>query len=167
MVLQSPGIKDILNDISEYCVTQGSAVYMCSLDVEGAYDALPQAVLLLKAMKVLPDASWNILYTNMSVRITWNNNVGKPIVVERGTRQGGLSSPLLFNLFYENLVRHLNLMDPTVQFECYRAAENDRYRRFYIESHGLHFNPTKTECMVYGIVHYFVNRLQMNITAEF
>ena len=87
---------------------------MCSLDVEGVYDALPHAILLLKAMKVLPDASWNILYfwyTNVSARITWNNIVGKPIVVERGTRQGGLSSPLLFNLFYENLVRHLNLMD--------------------------------------------------------
>ena len=67
------------HDISEYCVAQGSAVYMCSLDVEGAYDALPHAILLLKAMKVLPDASWNILYfwyTNMSVRITWNNIVG-------------------------------------------------------------------------------------------
>ena len=53
-------------------------------------------------MKVLPDASWNILYfwyTNMSVRITWNNIVGKPIVAERGTRQGGLSSPLLFQTF--------------------------------------------------------------------
>ena len=39
---------------------------------------------------------------------------------------------------------------PTVHFECYQAAENDRYCCFYIESHGLHFNPTKTECMVYG-----------------
>ena len=60
------------HDISEYCVAQGSAVYMCSLDVEGAYDALPHAILLLETMKVLPDASWNILYfwyTNMSVRI--------------------------------------------------------------------------------------------------
>ena len=67
--------KVMAHDISEYSVAQGSSVYMCSLDVEGAYDALPHAILLLKAMKVLPDASWNILfsYTNMSVRITWNN----------------------------------------------------------------------------------------------
>ena len=39
------------HDISEYCVAQGSAVYMCSLDVEGAYDALPHAILLLETMK--------------------------------------------------------------------------------------------------------------------
>ena len=50
------------HDISEYCVAQGSAVYMCSLDVGGAYDALRHAIILLKAMKVSPDASWNILY---------------------------------------------------------------------------------------------------------
>ena len=40
----------------------------------------------------------------MSVCIKWKSCLSEGIVIERGTRQGGLSSPILFNLFYKGLI---------------------------------------------------------------
>jgi hypothetical protein len=162
----------VVHDISSYCVSKGSCVFMCSLDAEGAFDAIPIAVLLYKAMDVIPDHCWNILYYwyyNMSVQIGWANLVGKSIPVERGTRQGGLSSPLLFNLFYEELVSNLNSAECGVTIgehhfnvSCYAddlllcsltvsgLQKLINYADEYISGHGLRFNPSKTICMVYG-----------------
>ena len=44
----------LLNDITTYCNTRGSAVYTCSLDAEGAYNAIPHSILFYKAATVLP-----------------------------------------------------------------------------------------------------------------
>ena len=43
----------------------------------------------------------------MRIQIRWNNNLSSDISVERGTRQGGLTSPLIFNAFYQDLVQKL------------------------------------------------------------
>ena len=43
----------------------------------------------------------------MRIQIRWNNKLSSEISVERGTRQGGLTSPLIFNAFYQDLVQKL------------------------------------------------------------
>jgi hypothetical protein len=105
----------------------------------------------------------------MTVTVRWNSNLGNPIPVERGTRQGGLSSPFLFNLFYEDLIEMLRTE------KCGVTNDGDTYNVFcyaadillssttpsglqslidlavnYIAKHGLRFNPSKTTCMIYG-----------------
>ena len=93
-------------------MANGSPVYICSLDAEMAFDGIPHDVLILKAMNVLSDPSWNLLYywySNMSIRIKWDNHIGKIIPVERGTKHRGISSPHVFNLFYEEMVNQLKL----------------------------------------------------------
>ena len=44
--------------------------------------------------------------------------------VERGTRQGGLSFPLLFNMFYRDLIEQLDSMD------CGVTINKQRYNVF-------------------------------------
>ena len=45
------------------CVYRGSQVYMCNLDAEGAFDALPFPVIFSKLYyHVLPEMCWKILY---------------------------------------------------------------------------------------------------------
>ena len=44
----------LVHDVSSYCVTKGSPIFMCSLDAEGAYDSIPHAVILYKTRDVIP-----------------------------------------------------------------------------------------------------------------
>ena len=84
--------SSVLHDVSTYCTAIGSSVYMCSLDAQGAFGAIPIPVLLHGTMNVLPDSCWQTLYYwyhNMSVQIRWANRLGKSIAVERGTKEGG------------------------------------------------------------------------------
>ena len=159
----------MVNDVSQYCINSGSPSYMCSLDAEAAFDGIPHAVLLCKTMNIIPDPSWKILcywYTNMSVRVKWECALGRQIPIERGTKQGGLSSPMVFNIVYQGLVETLNAQ------VCGVTIGKEHYNVFsyaddlllcsltitglqklidiaagYIQKQGLNFNVTKTKCL--------------------
>ena len=84
----------LAHDVASYCIFNGSPVFMCGLDAEGAFDAIPHPVLFDKAADIITDMSWNLLYTwygKITVRIKWNK-LGKEIKMYKGTRQGGLTS---------------------------------------------------------------------------
>jgi len=168
----------LAHDVSQYCSSRGSAVYMCSLDAEGAFDAIPFPVLFLKAASRLPDVCWRLMYSwysNLHVQIKWQGALSSPIPVLKGTRQGGLSSPMLFNLFYQDLIETLN------SEECGIAIKGRKYNAFcyaddvllasttqsglqklinasvdYISNHGLRFNPAKTNCFYFGRTRHLV-----------
>ena len=44
----------------------------------------------------------------MCVFVHWGTSLSDKICVKRGTRQGGLTSPFIFNLFYKDLIEDLN-----------------------------------------------------------
>ena len=159
-------------DVTRYCLRKGSPTFLCSLDAEGAFDFIPHGVLLYKAINKVPDHCWTVMYfwyRNISVQIRWAGVTSKPIKVERGTRQGGIASPFLFNLFYQELMDSLSdseagvtIGGATYNVYCYsddillastsasglqcliNIAVN------YVMSHGLRFNPNKTVCMIRG-----------------
>ena len=115
------------HDVSQECVSKGSTVYMCSLDVQGAFDEIPHSVLLHKTMGIIPDLPWRVLrywYGNMVARIKWNKMVGRSFCIGRGTKQGGLSSPMIFNIVYQDLVVTLNSMN------CGISIEKENYNVF-------------------------------------
>ena len=162
----------LAHDVAAYCHARGSPIYLCSLDAEGAFDGIPHCILFLKAAAALPDHCWRLLfwwYTRMAVVIKWNGAISPPIPVQRGTRQGGLTSPFLFNLFYEDLVDELSSMNCGIIIRgtrhnvfCYaddvllasttpsglQQLINTAVR--VISQQGLRFNPAKTICMTYG-----------------
>ena len=93
----------LMNDVKLFCNSKNSAVYSCSLDAEGAFDAIPHSVLFAKASTALPDHCWHVMvkwYNRLSVQIKWCNQLSSKVKICVGTRQGGLSSPFLFNMFY-------------------------------------------------------------------
>ena len=77
---------------------KATVVYMCSLDAQGAFGAIPIPVLLHKAMNVLPDSCWQTLYYwyhNMSVQIHWTNQLGKIIHrSKKGDQRGRIIHPI-------------------------------------------------------------------------
>ena len=44
----------------------------------------------------------------MEVYIHFNNKCSEPIKIKKGTKQGGMSSPFLLNLFYQDLLEQIN-----------------------------------------------------------
>ena len=88
--------------------------FMCGLDAEGAFDAIPHPIIFSKCMNIIPDMCWRLLlnwYSSLSVQIKWGPLISNTISVRKGTRQGGLTSPFMFNLFYKDLVNLLNKQD--------------------------------------------------------
>ena len=47
-------------------------------------------------------------YDNLLVHIKWGGLLGGSVRVKCGTRQGGLASPWIFNLFYKDLINMLS-----------------------------------------------------------
>ena len=93
----------LLNDVTTYCNTRGSAGYTCSLEVEGAIDAIPHCILYYKAAAVHLKHHWHVMhtwYSNLTVQMKWCGTLSSIIKVSVGIRQGGVSSPFLFKLLY-------------------------------------------------------------------
>ena len=103
------------------------------------------------------------------MQIKWGSRLSKPVVVSVGTRQGGLSSPFLFNLFYQDLVDELSSCNGGIKINnlsfnvfCYAddlmlaslsvtGLQNMiEVANRYITNHGLRFNPQKTNCIIFG-----------------
>ena len=93
----------LAHDIGAYANAMGSTLFYCSLDAEGAFDFLPHCVILQKSINIISDKYWRLLvkwYSAMCAYIRWNSCLGSNI--KRGTRQGGLTSAFMFNLFYQD-----------------------------------------------------------------
>ena len=162
------GARDVIN----YFNTRGSPVYTCALDAEMAFDGIPHCVLLEKALDIIPEPFWRIIYIwykSLEVCIKHNGFISDPFKVCKGTRQGGLTSPFLFNLFYFDLVQELScavgglrvgnesfnvfayaddllLMSSTVRGLQQLIAK----AHTYVKNHGINFNASKTKCAVFG-----------------
>ena len=162
----------LAEDVTTYCVDRGSPVFTCSLDAESAFDGLPHPMLFNKITNIVPDSPWRLLYfwyLNQDVIVKWNNSKSEPIPIQIGTRQGGLSSPYLFNVFYQDLIEELDKTPGGLKVNnrsfcvfCYAddvllasttatGLQNliDAAVR-YVQTNGLRFNPTKTKCFIKG-----------------
>ena len=90
----------LAHDVSMYCKDKKSPVFLCGLDAEGAFDSIAHPVPFNKCRHVVPDSCWKLLYNWFSdiSRIKWYT-LGKDIQICKGTKQDGLTSSFLFNIF--------------------------------------------------------------------
>ena len=168
----------LLNDVTTYCNTRGSAVYTCTLDAEGAFDAIPHSILFYKAAAVLSKHCWHVMhtwYSKLTVQVKWCGTLSSTIEVGVGTRQGGLSSPFLFNLFYQDLISLLSncsggirIQNDTYNVYCYAddliiaslsvtgLQDMIHAATSYIVDHGLNFNPAITTCKTFGTCNLYL-----------
>ena len=157
----------LAHDVCQHSLARGSAVHLASLDAEGAFDYIPHAVLLDKAINVIPTLSWKIMmtwYSRLQARLMIGRHLDNvDIPIRRGMRQGALTSPMLFNIFYRQLIDTLSRNDAGV------IIDNHKYNVFnyagdvllasttvsglqslintataIISNDGLRFNPAKT-----------------------
>ena len=100
----------MINDLSAYFISKGSPLYISSLDAEKCFDNIWHAGLMFKLLDVFIPSTWLFLhkwYKSSSACVIWNGQLSQPFSISKGMRQGSVLSPVLFNLFINDLLEDL------------------------------------------------------------
>ena len=88
-----------------------SSIYMCSLDVEKCFDSIWHDELMYKLFPKMPRVLWRLLfhwYKSLHALVRINGIDGNLFPVTKGTRQGSILSPYIFNIFIDELLKELS-----------------------------------------------------------
>ena len=162
----------ILRNVCERAIEVNKDLHLCFIDFNKAFDRVRHNRLLNMLQDLDLDGKdirlVRNLYWNQSAAIRYQNELGNFTHIKRGVRQGCVLSPDLFNLYSENIMRHLEDVGGVI-IGGYRL-NNLRYADdivliahskeklqemlniidFYSEENGLSINLKKTEGMVVG-----------------
>lgn len=114
----------ILNSALQYNVNRGKKVYALFVDLSQAFDTVNHAILWEKLHKKgLSTKFVNIvksLYSNAKARNQTNYDVSDWFPIKRGVLQGETISPILWNIYLEDIVEELNQSE-TISLKVGRA----------------------------------------------
>lgn len=157
-----------------YYVKRETPIVACFLDLSKAFDLVSYNILWKKLQKSgLPVEFINILkywYGNQVNYVRWEGALSRPYGLECGVRQGGLTSPTLFNIYMNELIAELS----STSVGCYIdgvCVNNISYAddmvllsasvcgirkllsicESYAKSHGLIYNVKKSQTMVFNV----------------
>ena len=116
-----------------YGKENNSKVYVCFLDARQAFDRVWHDGLFLKLYNLninteIFKAFYN-LYTGLHSKVKYNGHYSKVFSVLQGTRQGGLSSPMLYLIFINDLITELQqsglgMLIYNYNFSCPTVADD-------------------------------------------
>lgn len=166
-----------LKQAVRYYKDRNTPIYGCFLDLSKAFDLVVYDILWDKlATTGLPPECVALLkywYNNQVNRVRWAGEESDEYRLQCGVRQGGLSSPILFNLYVNELIEGLSstrvgchiggvsfnnisyaddmvLLGPSVNSikQLLKKCEG------YAEQHGLRYNAVKSELVVFKAPKY-------------
>ena len=111
---------NFINDLLHYCESKQSPVFLCSLDAEKCFDSIWHEGLFYKLMHILPKSHWLFLYKwyqSMECVVRWDGTYSQCFPVLRGTKQGSILSPTLFNIFINDLLIELTSSNVGIRIE--------------------------------------------------
>ena len=101
----------VLSQVVEYFVRNGSNVYMAALDAKKAFDRVNHVKLFKKLLdRGIPGKLITLLidwYGKTFMEVKWNNCLSCRMIV----RQGGILSPILFNIYVDGIIDSLQQFD--------------------------------------------------------
>ena len=162
----------LVHDVSQIFVQNGSPVYIATLDAEKCFDSVWHKGIFDKLKDALPLSQWRFLYkwySQLQARVKFNGEVSDIYSIYRGTRQGGILSPIIFNIFLNDLLIELKSAQHGVRlgnmlFNSVAYADDVSLISAtatglqvlldicgkYADKWRMRFNVTKSNCMVIG-----------------
>ena len=159
-----------LKQVVEYYRNRSSSIYVCFLDASKAFDRVNHWLLLKKLIvRQVPHYVIRLLvfwYTQQLFCVKWGDATSGYFHVKNGLRQGGILSPILFNVFMDDLSVQLTasntgckLVGMTMNHLMYAddmaliapSAKGLQtlihISEGYASKHEILFNSVKSECM--------------------
>jgi hypothetical protein len=155
-----------------YYVKRNTPIYACFLDLSKAFDTVSYDIMWSKLKEAgINPAVTGIMshwYSNQVNMVKWAKEYSDPYALKCGVRQGGLTSPRLFNMYVNELIDGLSsirvgcridnvcvnnisyaddmvLLSPSVSGLKKLIDTCERYAH----QHGLKYNATKSEFMIF------------------
>ena len=101
----------VVQQVIQYFTQRGSNVYVCALDATKAFDYVDHAILFNKLLnRGVPLCFLRVIsnwYTKLSAVVRWNHVFSDKFQILGGVRQGGVLSPVLFDLYVDELIGQL------------------------------------------------------------
>ncbi|KAG7306786.1 hypothetical protein JYU34_008224 [Plutella xylostella] len=161
-----------LKQTVKYYTDRKTPVFACFLDLSKAFDLVHYDTLWKKLHKTsMPEALISIFkywYLNQVNVVRWSGAYSNPYRLECGVRQGGLTSPKLFNLYMNALIEglssthvgchiggvclnNISYADDMVLLSASAGGVSELLGicEQYAHEHGLLYNVKKSECMVF------------------
>jgi len=90
---------------------QGKRVYRVDIDIKNAFNAMSQEALwqVMRMFKILDFDLLEQIYEGATVRLAPNDEAGATITLNTGVAQDSITSPQLFNIFINALLRMLTV----------------------------------------------------------
>eukprot|EP00118_Oscarella_pearsei_P022630 m.264231 g.264231 ORF g.264231 m.264231 type:complete len:281 (+) comp40468_c0_seq4:1113-1955(+) len=159
--------------IDHYLANGNKRVYCATLDLSKAYDRVSVYQLFQKLLvRECPVSDVKLLaewYSSLEFRVRWQGKLSEGVSVKNGVRQRGVLSPLLFNVFIDDLLEDLSksgfgariagkfagslayaddifLLSPTVQ----GLQGMLDVCSVYAEAHNLKFNVQKSAAIMFS-----------------
>ncbi|KAG7305373.1 hypothetical protein JYU34_009439 [Plutella xylostella] len=156
----------------KYYLNRNTSVYACFLDLSRAFDLVNYKTLWQKLTDSnVPTIVVNLLrywYENQTNNVKWGDALSNDFRLDCGVRQGGLTSPDLFNLYVNDLIVELrstrigchvdnvcvNNLSYADDMVLLRPSINGLRKLLsvceaFAERHGLKYNVAKTEMLVF------------------
>jgi hypothetical protein len=163
----------ILQQVTKYFCSRGSSVYVCAVDASKAFDRINHRLLFEKLRsRNVPVCLSKLLmnwYDKLFSAVRWNSQMSGFFKVSCGVRQGGILSPILFNIYVDDLIKMLKDSDigchvGKAYFGCIMYADDLLLLSpsvvglqemldictVYGLRHDIHFNAKKTVCVAIG-----------------
>ena len=163
----------VLKEVVSHYNSNGSNVFACSLDATKAFDRVNYVKLFnLLLERNLPGVIIRLLFDSYSrqfVHTRWNSAFSDPIPMENGVKQGGVLSPILFCIYFDELLKRIErtgigchighhfygglgyaddvvLLSPTVRGLQLLINTCEKFAT----EHNVTFNSRKTVCTYFG-----------------
>ncbi|XP_026744251.1 uncharacterized protein LOC113505646 [Trichoplusia ni] len=157
----------------QYYTSRKTPVYACFLDLSKAFDLVSYDRLWEKmlAETTVPEVTINLFrywYSNQMNVVRWADSYSDEYRLDCGVRQGGITSPKLFNLYINGLIvelskanvgcsingnttNNISYADDMVLLSPSISALNKLIRicEAYAAAHGLKYNIKKSELMLF------------------